>query len=1110
MPLLSQADLKPTVVPRASQGLSDLLNVLNTIQRSGPGALNSKLASYAFFPVSTILRHNTSDAIPNQIMVKLLQVLDMLTEPWWWDCEVAVWEQCIMLCGSIVGGIERKGKGKDRDDETKEAATRCLFTLLRERTPEERAQRTGLNAGLEKERLKLFVDHGKTPNLVPVLGQTLNALLEVTATNHRPLQLVALQVAALLLKLYAPKNIAPTVLPGVVSAMSKVALGMNTDKGWANGEIVEAALHVMQMVILEAISDKVCLAEGAIRKFDSLESLVNADPSPSSTSSSTKYSTIRTPAWLFGTSSQLHIALNNLSSLLNHTNTKALNALVKLSAAVLEATPFSLPRSQPLLLSFLLSLSNSSYPSVSTQAFTSLTLLLRPTSETRSSVLQTIITIIQDNLTALPLLIPTHSDSRVEHLANTIYAICRLVNDRPDAKTRAGLGKLFGPLGGIEKWGGSLLSALQFTIPTVTYAQADSFTKLLENERITEWAFPEITMKHIESHSARQALGNMLRALGKVAGDGCLFSVEWLISVGYQGPTSRSVSAFWCACRLLEGAADCSLDSAVELDGGVKQRNPRLEKFACAQARSIAELWDISYDFDDDEEVQPATQPTETYEQPSIEYTKGLVPLTEGLNVTSSSTPASSKPASKQTILHRCLSLHLLSITAGILQAQFPPLLLHTIYPVLHSIVFPSPLLQSTGMAALNHITLTSSYATPANLLLSNFDYALDAISRRLTRRWLDPEATKVLALLVRLVGKDVVDRAGDVVEECFDRLDDFHGYPVIVEGLMEVLREVVNAIEREPEEVRREGDEGLQGAEKKGLGGFEEWFRLRNELLEKDDTDYGPAPRKAWGPPKPDPNASPEDESEDSPAVTKDVDSEPTPTPTQSLTHQIVSRSLYFLTHPSPSIRALILSLLSSSVPVLPDPSLLPFIHKAWPFIINRLTDSEPYVISASASLIESFALHAGDFMSKRIWDDVWPRFQALLAKLDAADAASALARRDLGGVGTESAYTHSHRLYRAMMGTMRAAMSGKGRVRDESAWEVILAFRRFLHVHAHEELQGCARELYVAIGRNNADAVWLGLTGTMSGEGDTGFLKQERWDVEGNVGVVMGLVDG
>ncbi|TFL03498.1 armadillo-type protein [Pterulicium gracile] len=1050
VPLLSQADLKPTVVPRASQGLSDLLNVLNTIQRSGPGALNSKLASYAFFPVSTILRHNTSDAIPNQIMVKLLQVLDMLTEPWWWDCEVAVWEQCIMLCGSIVGGIERKGKGKDRDDETKEAATRCLFTLLRERTPEERAQRTGLNAGLEKERLKLFVDHGKTPNLVPVLGQTLNALLEVTATNHRPLQLVALQVAALLLKLYAPKNIAPTVLPGVVSAMSKVALGMNTDKGWANGEIVEAALHVMQMVILEAISDKVCLAEGAIRKFDSLESLVNADPSPSSTSSSTKYSTIRTPAWLFGTSSQLHIALNNLSSLLNHTNTKALNALVKLSAAVLEATPFSLPRSQPLLLSFLLSLSNSSYPSVSTQAFTSLTLLLRPTSETRSSVLQTIITIIQDNLTALPLLIPTHSDSRVEHLANTIYAICRLVNDRPDAKTRAGLGKLFGPLGGIEKWGGSLLSALQFTIPTVTYAQADSFTKLLENERITEWAFPEITMKHIESHSARQALGNMLRALGKVAGDGCLFSVEWLISVGYQGPTSRS------------GAADCSLDSAVELDGGVKQRNPRLE--------NIAELWDISYDFDDDEE-------------PSIEYTKGL-------NVTSSSTPASSKPASKQTILHRCLSLHLLSITAGILQAQFPPLLLHTIYPVLHSIVFPSPLLQSTGMAALNHITLTSSYATPANLLLSNFDYALDAISRRLTRRWLDPEATKVLALLVRLVGKDVVDRAGDVVEECFDRLDDFHGYPVIVEGLMEVLREVVNAIEREPEEVRREGDEGLQGAEKKGLGGFEEWFRLRNELLEKDDTDYGPAPRKAWGPPKPDPNASPEDESEDSPAVTKDVDSEPTPTPTQSLTHQIVSRSLYFLTHPSPSIRALILSLLSSSVPVLPDPSLLPFIHKAWPFIINRLTDSEPYVISASASLIESFALHAGDFMSKRIWDDVWPRFQALLAKLDAADAASALARRDLGGVGTESAYTHSHRLYRAMMGTMRAAMSGKGRVRDESAWEVILAFRRFLH--------GCARELYVAIGRNNADA------------GDTGFLKQERWDVEGNVGVVMGLVDG
>ncbi len=53
---------------------------------------------------------------------------------------------------------------------------------------------------------------------------------------------------------------------------------------------------------------------------------------------------------------------------------------------------------------------------------------------------------------------------------------------------------------------------------------------------------------------------------------------------------------------------------------------------------------------------------------------------------------------------------------------------------------------------------------------------------------------------MVRLVGADIVDKAGDVVEECFDRLDEYHGYGVIVDGLIEVLAEVVKVIEMEAE----------------------------------------------------------------------------------------------------------------------------------------------------------------------------------------------------------------------------------------------------------------------------------------------------------------------
>lgn len=106
---------------------------------------------------------------------------------------------------------------------------------------------------------------------------------------------------------------------------------------------------------------------------------------------------------------------------------------------------------------------------------------------------------------------------------------------------------------------------------------------------------------------------------------------------------------------------------------------------------------------------------------------------------------------------------------------------------------------------------------------------------------------------------------------------------------------------------------------------------------------------------------------------------------------------------------------------------------------------------------------------------------------------------------MGTESAYTHSHRIYRCLLKTMTASMRGVD-PKDTSVWEVILAFRRFLDSRAHEELQGCARELYISIGYNNADAVWLALQATCADALPTMiFLRMPKWDIENNVALVF-----
>jgi hypothetical protein len=418
-------------------------------------------------------------------------------------------------------------------------------------------------------------------------------------------------------------------------------------------------------------------------------------------------------------------------------------------------------------------------------------------------------------------------------------------------------------------------------------------------------------------------------------------------------------------------------------------------------------------------------------------------------------------------------------------------------------------MLSATALATLDFITAATSYASPANLLLSNFDYILDSVSRRLSQRWLDIDATKVLCVMIRLVGADIVEKAGDVVEECFDRLDEFHGYGIIVDGLIEVLHEVLKVIGMETRlnpPKRENTPPPVAETRKANLNDFFAFLQNRfDSFPDSDEFGYCPVPQEPWGKAKArdDDTKADDDEIKSTP-----MSDEPPPTIIQSLTKQITSRSLYFLTHDSPVVRSKILRLLSLAVPVLPESVLLPSIHDAWPFVLNRLEDVEAFVVTADVELIEMLAEHVGDFMFRRIWDDVWPRFRVMLRLLERGETASAMVRRGEVSIGTESAYTESHRLYRSLLRTMTAAMKGVHQ-RESSFWEVIVAFRRFLSSHAHDGLQQHALDLYFQASKQNPDAVWLLLAVTMSDkEPCLAFLKQANWQIDRNATILQSTI--
>jgi len=1019
-----------------------------------------------------------------------------------------------MLCSSVLGGIANKGKGRERDDEVKEAAAQCLFVLLKERDDDPFTE-----SQQAKDRLAYFQSYARSPHFISVLGQTLSATISISESRSLSLQKTSLQILQILLKLYVPDEMFPMVLPGIVSSMSKVALGSRLEKQWAHGEIVAAALHVMQITIIKSIGDDICIAAGILKHADDLEDLSEL-LAPSATEFveaklSTQLKVVRTPAWLKGTTSQLHIAINALDLLTRHPSPVALRALIEFSRYVLEATPQTFTQTQPLLLAFILSSSNSAFDSVSCQARSHLLFLLSDENKSHVNLMQILMRLTSEYLSSLPRLIFIQEENKVQHLSYLISAVCNLTVLDEDSTTTSssisaiskGIGKLLGPSSDLEKWGWSLLSVFQFSNGPLAVDRNSIERLMLENDPDTPQVptFPSLQLKGLDINTL-QRLEQMFRSLGAAAGETCLYAIEWFFGIGKTGIRRNAVAAMWFACRLLEGVSGVSLASEESVSCLRPKPAKRLEKLTRSLARTLSEQWDRRIEDSDDLPSSDVVQ--DLSDAPLVERKTGLFQLHENLKIAQSSL-ATINENTNQPINHRVLCLQTLSVCVGILQSRSSSLFIHVLYPVLHSLVSQVSFLSSTAYASLQFMTVMTSYASPANLLLSNFDYALDAISRRLTRRWLDVDATQVLALLVHLVGSDVVEKAGDVVEECFDRLDAFHGYDVLVEGLVSVLVEVTRVlrndaslevtIEREPEYTvyPRLLD----------LSSFFEWFRKRKEMPDdvQETTDYGPTPQRAWSEPKLEMDEQKVEE--EAMANAANPNNEPLPTSTQTLTQQMIARSLYFLTHDSPVIRARILTLLASSVPNLPSSALMPAIHSAWPFVLNRLGDQETFVVSAAASLIEILSTYNGEFMFRRIWDDVWPKFKTLLTKLQVADATSALARRGEGGIGAESSYTHSHRLYRSLLNTMAAALEDV-RAHERSFWDALLLFRRFLSRNVNPELQQCARRLYTAAMSQNGDMVWLVLTATYTREHSVmSFLHNEKWDIVDNACLILDI---
>ncbi|KAK5174628.1 uncharacterized protein LTR77_001709 [Saxophila tyrrhenica] len=341
----------------------------------------------------------------------------------------------------------------------------------------------------------------------------------------------------------------------------------------------------------------------------------------------------------------------------------------------------------------------------------------------------------------------------------------------------------------------------------------------------------------------------------------------------------------------------------------------------------------------------------------------------------------------------RLLSLALrgLALRAQTAGQDFRYELVDALYPVLHTLATPDDQLQRDSISTLDAFTSACGYASTRDLIVENVDYLTNAVALKLNAFDVSSQAPQVLLMMVRLAGQGLLPYLEDTVESMFAALEDYHGYPLLVELLFKVLSAMAEEGAKAPQLAitydQSKGPEtvetdGWQPITMEGLVAL-----LRGDANEDEDLPSAEPleshPQRPWKVVEDNPEDAEADAEKEEDALLEPHDEADLPPPapkTYNLLFKITELTQHFLPSASPSLRTSLLSLIKVTVPAIArhENSFLPLINTLWPEIVARLDDEEPFAVASAIDVIGVLCEYAGDFMRSRI-DQVWPRLMEL-----------------------------------------------------------------------------------------------------------------------------------
>ncbi|OZJ03905.1 hypothetical protein BZG36_03280 [Bifiguratus adelaidae] len=1062
---------------------------------------NETLREYVLFPLLGLWRRRAkatdNEPMPDDIKDAWLQcILWLLKYGHWQDDMIPeMLKQLLLLFTLCLGGIKRAlshnpdetARQTSISEETKLVAVKCIMAVMPVRRMDGPTDGARYTKALEENQQTVLIVALRSEAFRPVLGPIILSMLDIVRNEqYLDLRMTALDaLRCVLVDNIGDPDVLASVLPGVLSDLLHVVVKGHLE----SRSLVARALDLIRDVISETLADE--SNNHLVKDITSFQDLRqfaregktdnNGDITshPHDSQEPLSYNVNRTSAWLNGNKHQIKAVLNQLLTRRNHSEPSVRLAFSNLAYKLLSTCTLTLDNSTGILLETLVLYMDDSYSMVSTPTRDHLTAITNhPRFQT--SISSTLKQSLTNWMESLPQYLTSSNESSklnaislvrgfalmLGHEANTVI---RNVWNRVELGWFNGLRMEDDDLGVTEVKG--LLEGFD------NFALSDPRN---ESQSVN---FPPKRFVFLENARVVQHLKRTLRTIGALADtdiliDHCMnYFAFGNNKDGLWGPAAFVVN------ELLIGAANLiptsgELSDNIRYTGTPQAEDSKLHGLAQYIFRALVSLDIVSYPIPDQSITSHNIQTKTITSSPHRDYLSTL-----------------------------CMVLETIATTSLVLKSTFKLELIDALYPIIEHIGVPNARVSTTAQLTLATIAHSCDYASPQDLILDNVDYIVNTISTRLRNIALYPQTPRVFSALIQFAGSSVLPLLSDVIDEMFDGLDAWSLNERICADICTCLLAAVKVISREldqesslptgsePDSKSARSD-GVSAEIAEFVGKYSEfWFGDVEEVAkesksteeigqyflaqahkmeaatdEEDDKLGLPTEQELREDLEKTENEMRDAQQAGQLHEAKEAEQPPL-TRNQQICVNIVRKTHHFLAAASPRLRSDILKLIRTVIPVLSNRplELNPLIHTIWPSLIRRLSDPEPYVILNALTLMQAIAEGCGDFLSRRVMDDVWPKFQTLFHAIQQDPAQLHPSHPGY------SVYSRPHKALIAILRTLRLIVQHVP-LRDEVTFDILSRTRDFLNsLRYHREIQVECIELYRRLQQTHYDAVWI-----------------------------------